>query len=140
MYYQCLVITWQQESYQVYKHQHHFCSPSRLAIDYFELQLGGLLCYTYHKMNTSNPAKPLHKFVSHIYFADKTIKLWKVTERDRKPEGFNLKDDAGISRDPSSVNTLVVRSKLWNENFVSMLCYCLDDFQKCFLTGYGSNL
>ena len=42
------------------------------------------------------------------FFVDKTIKLWKVTERDRKPEGFNLKDDTGILRDPSSIHALVV--------------------------------
>lgn len=39
---------------------------------------------------------------------DKTIKLWKVTERDRKPEGFNLKDEHGVLRDPSSIHSLVV--------------------------------
>ncbi|KAF6040790.1 PPP2R2A [Bugula neritina] len=38
---------------------------------------------------------------------DKTIKLWKVTERDRKPEGFNLKDEHGVLRDPSSIHSLV---------------------------------
>lgn len=41
---------------------------------------------------------------------DKTIKLWKVTERDKKPEGCNLKDDTGLLRDPSSITTLRVPS------------------------------
>ena len=42
-------------------------------------------------------------------FADKTIKLWKVSERDKKAEGYNLKEDSGLLRDPSTINTLRVR-------------------------------
>lgn len=34
--------------------------------------------------------------------------MWKVTERDKRPEGFNLKDDTGIMRDATSVTTLKV--------------------------------
>ncbi len=44
-------------------------------------------------------------------FADKTIKLWKVSERDRRAEGYNLKEDSGLLRDPSTINTLRVRKK-----------------------------
>ena len=29
-------------------------------------------------------------------------------ERTKRPEGYNLKDDAGTLRDPSSINTLRV--------------------------------
>lgn len=43
-------------------------------------------------------------------FADKTIKLWKVTERDKRPEGYNLKDESGLLRDPSSITALRVPS------------------------------
>ena len=43
-----------------------------------------------------------------ILFADKTIKLWKVSERDKKAEGYNLKEDSGLLRDPSTINTLRV--------------------------------
>ena len=43
-----------------------------------------------------------------IFFADKTIKLWKVSERDKKAEGYNLKEDSGLLRDPSTINTLRV--------------------------------
>lgn len=39
---------------------------------------------------------------------DKTIKLWKVSERDKKAEGYNLKEDSGLLRDPSTINTLRV--------------------------------
>ena len=39
---------------------------------------------------------------------DKTIKLWKVTERDKRPEGFNLKDETGIKRDSTSITSLKV--------------------------------
>ena len=40
--------------------------------------------------------------------ADKTIKLWKVSERDKRAEGYNLKEDSGLLKDPSSINTLRV--------------------------------
>ena len=43
-----------------------------------------------------------------IVFADKTIKLWKVSERDKRAEGYNLKEDSGILRDPSSITSLRV--------------------------------
>ncbi|KAG5849663.1 serine/threonine-protein phosphatase 2A 55 kDa regulatory subunit B gamma isoform-like isoform X1 [Anguilla rostrata] len=39
---------------------------------------------------------------------DKTIKLWKVSERDKRPEGYNLKDEEGRVKDPSTVTTLQV--------------------------------
>merc|ERR1712088_968320 len=39
---------------------------------------------------------------------DKTIKLWKVSERDKRAEGYNLKEDSGLLKDPSSINTLRV--------------------------------
>ena len=44
-----------------------------------------------------------------FFFTDKTIKLWKVSERDKKAEGYNLKEDSGLLRDPSTINTLRVR-------------------------------
>ena len=39
---------------------------------------------------------------------DKTIKLWKVSERDKRPDGFNLKDENGLLRDPTSITALRV--------------------------------
>merc|ERR1712076_227237 len=39
---------------------------------------------------------------------DKPIKLWKVSERDKRAEGYNLKEDTGLLKDPSTVNTLRV--------------------------------
>ncbi|CAE1226893.1 PPP2R2 [Acanthosepion pharaonis] len=39
---------------------------------------------------------------------DKTIKLWKVTERDKRPEGYNLKDEEGLSRDSTNITALRV--------------------------------
>ncbi|XP_028852631.1 serine/threonine-protein phosphatase 2A 55 kDa regulatory subunit B alpha isoform isoform X1 [Denticeps clupeoides] len=39
---------------------------------------------------------------------DKTIKLWKISERDRRPEGYNLKEEDGTLRNPNSVTTLRV--------------------------------
>ena len=41
-----------------------------------------------------------------IIFLDKTIKLWKVSERDRRAEGYNLKEENGTIRDPSSIKSL----------------------------------
>ncbi|XP_061118202.1 serine/threonine-protein phosphatase 2A 55 kDa regulatory subunit B alpha isoform-like isoform X2 [Conger conger] len=37
---------------------------------------------------------------------DKTIKLWKISERDKQPEGYNLKEEDGRFRDPSAITTL----------------------------------
>lgn len=42
-------------------------------------------------------------------FKDKTIKLWKITERDKRPEGYNLKDEEGKLKDLSTVTSLQVR-------------------------------
>lgn len=39
---------------------------------------------------------------------DKTVKLWKVSERDKRPEGYNLKDEDGRLRDPSMITVLRV--------------------------------
>ncbi|KAF3838103.1 hypothetical protein F7725_009871 [Dissostichus mawsoni] len=39
---------------------------------------------------------------------DKTVKLWKISERDKRPEGYNLKDDDGRIRDPSTITSLRV--------------------------------
>jgi serine/threonine-protein phosphatase 2A regulatory subunit B len=40
---------------------------------------------------------------------DKTIKLWKVSERDKRMDGFNLKDDSGqLLKDPNCVTSLRV--------------------------------
>jgi len=43
-----------------------------------------------------------------LFDADKTVKLWKLTERNKRPEGLNLKDDAGLERDPMSITALRV--------------------------------
>lgn len=42
------------------------------------------------------------------FIADKTIKLWKISERDKRPEGYNLKEEDGRYRDPTTVTTLRV--------------------------------
>ena len=39
---------------------------------------------------------------------DKTIKLWKVSERDKRVEGYNTKEENGQLRDPSHVTSLRV--------------------------------
>lgn len=40
---------------------------------------------------------------------DKTIKLWKVSERDKRAEGYNLKDEAGEMKDKGVLTGLRVR-------------------------------
>uniref|UniRef100_A0A4X2L5U0 Protein phosphatase 2 regulatory subunit Balpha n=1 Tax=Vombatus ursinus TaxID=29139 RepID=A0A4X2L5U0_VOMUR len=39
---------------------------------------------------------------------DKTNKLWKIFERDKTSEGYNLKEEDGQYRDPTTVTTLWV--------------------------------
>uniref|UniRef100_A0A8C7Z2L0 Serine/threonine-protein phosphatase 2A 55 kDa regulatory subunit B n=1 Tax=Oryzias sinensis TaxID=183150 RepID=A0A8C7Z2L0_9TELE len=39
---------------------------------------------------------------------DKTIKLWKISERDKRPEGYNLKEEDGRYKDPSTITALRV--------------------------------
>ncbi|TNN23014.1 Serine/threonine-protein phosphatase 2A regulatory subunit B beta isoform [Liparis tanakae] len=41
----------------------------------------------------------------------KTVKLWKISERDKRPEGYNLKDDDGRIRDPSTITSLRVKNQ-----------------------------
>lgn len=43
-----------------------------------------------------------------FYISDKTIKLWKVSERDKRAEGYNLRDESGQIRDPTSLTSLRV--------------------------------
>ncbi|KAL0176669.1 hypothetical protein M9458_028999, partial [Cirrhinus mrigala] len=38
----------------------------------------------------------------------KTIKLWKVSERDKRAEGYNLRDEEGRLKDLSTITTLQV--------------------------------
>ena len=54
------------------------------------------------------PRNNLYAFL----YSDKTIKLWKVSERDKRAEGYNLKEDTGLLKDPSTVNTLRVSIQL----------------------------
>lgn len=44
-----------------------------------------------------------------VSIPDKTVKLWKISERDKRPEGYNLKDDDGRIRDPSTITSLRVK-------------------------------
>ncbi|XP_070539908.1 serine/threonine-protein phosphatase 2A 55 kDa regulatory subunit B alpha isoform-like isoform X2 [Ptychodera flava] len=39
---------------------------------------------------------------------DKTVKLWKVSERDKRWEGYNLKEEDGTLRDPTGLSGLRV--------------------------------
>ena len=37
-----------------------------------------------------------------------------MSERDKRAEGYNLKEDTGLLKDPSTVNTLRVSWKCYN--------------------------
>lgn len=50
--------------------------------------------------------------MSIYWLTDKTIKLWKVSEQDRRPEGYNLKDEEGRLKDISTVTSLQVCLRL----------------------------
>lgn len=45
---------------------------------------------------------------SYLFLSDKTIKLWKISERDKRAEGYNLKDEDGRLRDPFRITSLRV--------------------------------
>jgi len=57
-----------------------------------------------------------------LSLSDKTIKLWKISERDKRPEGYNLKEEDGRYRDPNTVTALRVSMKCFVESkvFVSI--------------------
>lgn len=66
-----------------------------------------------------------------VLISDKTIKLWKISERDKRPDGYNLKEDDGRYKDPNSITSLRVsqrRQRHLNENLrkpLSHVCvYC----------------
>lgn len=55
--------------------------------------------------------KPTYSDVKmYLHVTDKTIKLWKVSERDKRPEGYNLKDEEGRIKDISTITSLQVRT------------------------------
>lgn len=43
-----------------------------------------------------------------LVFADKTVKLWKISERCFAASNFNLRDDQGVPRNPEDVTSLRV--------------------------------
>ncbi|XP_032168613.1 serine/threonine-protein phosphatase 2A 55 kDa regulatory subunit B delta isoform isoform X3 [Mustela erminea] len=48
------------------------------------------------------------RFCFELRGQDKTIKLWKISERDKRAEGYNLKDEDGRLRDPFRITALRV--------------------------------
>ena len=57
---------------------------------------------------SSTLTTPSHRCRVLTWYSDKTVKLWKLSERTKRPEGLNLKDDAGLERDPTSITSLRV--------------------------------
>lgn len=58
---------------------------------------------------------------------DKTIKLWKVSERDKRPEGYNLKDEEGRLKDISTITSLQVQghTQLHMDTFILFSQVCI---------------
>lgn len=61
---------------------------------------------------------------------DKIIKLWKVIERDKRFEGYNLKDELGLMRDFINVISLRVFSFKFMELMVEV------SFRRIFVNVY----
>lgn len=51
---------------------------------------------------------------------DKTIKLWKVSERDKRVEGYNTKEESGAIRDPACITAL--RVNICRFDYIYYLC------------------
>jgi serine/threonine-protein phosphatase 2A regulatory subunit B len=47
-----------------------------------------------------------NKFSSPFIYSDKTVKLWKISEKTKRAEGYNLRDDNGITRSANTVTNL----------------------------------
>ncbi|XP_036674047.2 protein phosphatase PP2A 55 kDa regulatory subunit isoform X1 [Drosophila suzukii] len=60
-----------------------------------------------NKIRWLQQKNPVHFLLS---TNDKTVKLWKVSERDKSFEGYNTKEENGLIRDPQNVTALRVPS------------------------------
>lgn len=60
---------------------------------------------------------------------DKTIKLWKISERDKRAEGYNLKDEDGRLRDPFRITSLRVCLVVPQTCLILSMTLC-DNFSK----------
>ncbi|XP_016403033.1 serine/threonine-protein phosphatase 2A 55 kDa regulatory subunit B beta isoform-like, partial [Sinocyclocheilus rhinocerous] len=58
-----------------------------------------------NKIRWLPPHNPAHFLLS---TNDKTVKLWKVSEKDKRAEGYNLRDEEGRLKDLSTITTLQV--------------------------------
>jgi hypothetical protein len=65
----------------------------------------GIYCYS---CIVGMLSQNLYSLFLNFLFVDKTIKLWKVSERDKRVEGYNTKEENGQLRDPSCVTALRV--------------------------------
>ncbi len=52
-----------------------------------------------------------------LFLTDKTIKLWKISERDKRPDGYNLKEEDGRYKDPTTITSLRVSFFLMKHNW-----------------------
>lgn len=71
-----------------------------------------------HFRNDSTSHSPVWTWpssISHLTsvssLTDKTIKLWKISERDKRPEGYNLKEEDGRYKNPNTITSLRVRAQ-----------------------------
>lgn len=78
------------------------CQMSNVAPDGQKQQLC-VLCTQPRHWSTCLSFTPFLVFVT-----DKTIKLWKISERDKRPEGYNLKEEDGRYKHPNTITSLRV--------------------------------
>lgn len=75
---------------------------------------------------------------------DKTIKLWKVSERDKRVEGYNTKEENGTIRDPACITALRVRNSELYTYFIldllSNLLYQMRDDKSNFLNYFEKGI
>ncbi len=58
-------------------------------------------------LSTNGKKKTNFQFIFLLSFIlDKTVKLWKISEKTKRAEGYNLRDDNGIIRSADTVTNL----------------------------------
>ena len=59
-----------------------------------------------HFLLSTNGTFAFHCNSSHCFLVDKTVKLWKIAEKTKRAEGYNLRDDNGTIRSANHVTDL----------------------------------
>lgn len=70
------------------------------------------------------------KNASHFLLStnDKTVKLWKISEKTKRAEGFNLRDDNGMIRSADSLTDLRIPVIRFDEGQKQKMTFISVDF------------